>query len=68
MKCEMNGLKMIRTYQCMFYHFVSVTAKTPEKMIAAQKFEQDCQAYCKYKWGSLAKHNPQNNSKLLKDN
>jgi glycosyltransferase involved in cell wall biosynthesis len=68
MKCEMNGLKMIRTYQCMFYHFVSVTAKTPEKMIAAQKFEQDCHAYFKYKWGSLAKHNPQNNSKLLKDN
>lgn len=66
MKCEMNGLKMMRTYQCLFYHFVSVTAKTPDKIVASQKFEQDCHAYFKHKWGQLAQHNPQNNSKLLR--
>jgi glycosyltransferase involved in cell wall biosynthesis len=67
MKCELNGLKMIRTYQCMFYHFVSVTAKTPEKLVSAREAENQCHLYFKYKWGSLATHNPQNNSKLLRN-
>lgn len=67
MKCEMNGLKMLRTYQCMFYHFVSVTHKTPEKIAKSQEDEKQCHLYFKYKWGQLAQHNPVNNSKLIKD-
>ena len=66
MKCEMNGLKMLRTYQCMFYHFVSVTHKTPEKIAKSQEDEKQCHFYFKYKWGQLAQHNPINNSKLLR--
>ena len=27
--------------------------------------EQQCHEYFKYKWGQFAKHNPNNNSKLL---
>jgi glycosyltransferase involved in cell wall biosynthesis len=67
MKCEMNGLKMLRTYQCMFYHFVSVTHKTPEKIAKSQEDEKQCHLYFKYKWGQLAQHNPINNSKLLRN-
>lgn len=67
MKCELNGLKMLRTYQCMFYHFVSVTAKTPEKLMAAQEAEKRCHLYFRYKWGYLPYHNPKNNSKLLRN-
>ena len=65
MKCEMNGMKMLRTYQLHFYHFVSVTAKTPEKIAKAQRYEQNCHLFFKQKWGQPAQHNPTSNSKLL---
>jgi len=65
MKCEMSGMRMIRTYNCHFYHFVSVGTRTPEKQLESQIKEQLCHEYFKYKWGSYAKHNPLNNSKLL---
>jgi hypothetical protein len=56
----------MRTYQCYFYHFVSITAKSPEKIQQSQIYEQNCHLYFKYKWGQLAQHNPENNSKLLR--
>lgn len=65
MKCEMSGMKMLRTYNCHFYHFVSVGTRTPEKQLESQVKEQLCHEYFKYKWGTYAKHNPINNSKLL---
>jgi glycosyltransferase involved in cell wall biosynthesis len=65
MKCEMNGMKMLRTYNCHFYHFVSVTAKSPEQIENSKQYELNCHEYFKYKWGIYAQHNPQNNSKLL---
>jgi glycosyltransferase involved in cell wall biosynthesis len=65
MKCEMNGMKMLRTYNCHFYHFVSVATKTPERIEESRIKEQQCHEYFRYKWGSYAKHNPVNNSKLL---
>lgn len=61
MKCEMIGLKMMRTYSCHFYHFGSISTQSPEKA----QIEQDCHIYFNYKWGKPASHNPQNNSKLL---
>ena len=48
-----------------FYHFVSVTAKTPEKIAKAQVYEQNCHLFFKQKWGQIAQHNPTSNSKLL---
>jgi len=66
LKCEMSGMKMIRTYSCYFYHFVSVgTEATPEEKQSKAIKEQACHEYFKYKWGQYAKHNPINNSKLL---
>jgi glycosyltransferase involved in cell wall biosynthesis len=65
MKCEMNGIKMLRTYNCHFYHFVSLGTKTPERIADSQIKEQECHEYFYYKWGTYAKHNPENNSKLI---
>jgi GT2 family glycosyltransferase len=65
MKCEMNGMKMLRAYNSNFYHFVSVTAKSEEQKSTSREYEAQCHEYFKYKWGQYAKHNPINNSKLL---
>jgi glycosyltransferase involved in cell wall biosynthesis len=65
MKCEMAGMKMLRTYNCHFYHFVSLGTKTPERIADSQIKEQACHEYFHYKWGTYAKHNPINNSKLI---
>jgi len=65
MKCEMSGMKMIRTYNCHFYHFVSIGTRTPEKTAQNQLIEMECHDYFSYKWGQNAKHNPINNSKLI---
>jgi glycosyltransferase involved in cell wall biosynthesis len=65
MKCEMNGMKMLRTYNCYFYHFVSLSTKNPVQIANSQIKEQECHEYFYYKWGTYAKHNPINNSKLI---
>ena len=65
MKCDLVGLKMIRTYKSHFYHFVSLTAKTPDQLEISQQYERNCHEYAKYKWGSYIKHNPQNNIKYI---
>ena len=66
LKCELTGLKMLRTYHCHFYHFVSVgTEATSEEKQRKAERERECHEYFKYKWGQYAKHNPVNNSKLI---
>jgi hypothetical protein len=66
LKCELSGMKMLRTYNCHFYHFVSIgTESTPEEKQSKAIKEAACHEYFKYKWGQFAKHNPINNSKLL---
>lgn len=65
MKCQMNGLKMLRLYNCNFYHFVSLSAKTPEQLEISKQYEINCHEYAKYKWGTYIKHNHKNNLKYL---
>lgn len=67
LKCELANLKMLRTYHCHFYHFVSIGTEltSEEKQNKAIK-EQACHEYFKYKWGQYAQHNPETNSKLIK--
>jgi glycosyltransferase involved in cell wall biosynthesis len=66
LKCELSGMKMLRTYGCHFYHFVSLsTEATPEEKQSKLIKLKSCHTYFKYKWGQQAKHNPLNNSKLL---
>ena len=67
LKCELSGMKMIRTYSCHFYHFVSVgTESTPTEKQVKQQREYSCHVYFQYKWGQPAQHNPVNNSKMLR--
>jgi glycosyltransferase involved in cell wall biosynthesis len=49
MKCEMNRIDMLRVYNCHFYHFVSLSAKTPENIADSQLKEQLCHEYFRYK-------------------
>lgn len=61
MKCQMNGMRMIRTYNCHFYHFGSLATASPEK----QQLEQQCHDFAVYKWGTQIKHSPDSNLKYL---
>lgn len=66
LKCQLSGMKMLRTYNCHFYHFVSLsTNKTPEQQLKRQQDEQFGHEYAKYKWGHHIKHNPTTNLKYL---
>lgn len=65
LKCQLNGFKMIRTKKNHFYHFVSLSAKTPEQQIERQKQEIEAHNLAKYIWGDYIKHNPETNLKYL---
>jgi glycosyltransferase involved in cell wall biosynthesis len=61
LKCQLSGLKMLRTYNCHFYHFASVSINGEKR----QKAEIEGHEYAKYKWGTYIKHDPQTNLKFL---
>ena len=56
---------MIRTYNCHFYYFVSLTTASPEKKEQRKQSGQNGYEYAKYKWGSYIKHNKENNIKFI---
>ena len=61
LKCQLSGLKMLRTYNSHFYHFASVSVNGDRRKNA----EVQGHEYAKYKWGCYIKHNPSNNLKFL---
>jgi glycosyltransferase involved in cell wall biosynthesis len=61
LKCKLSGMKMLRTWECHFYHFASVSVNGEKRRQA----EMNGHEYAKYKWGSYIKHNPLDNSKYL---
>ena len=61
LKCQLSGLKMLRTYNSHFYHFASVSVNGEKRRNA----EVQGHEYVKYKWGCYIKHNPTNNLKFL---
>jgi GT2 family glycosyltransferase len=61
LKCQLSGLKMLRTYECHFYHFASISVNGDKRKQA----EQNGHEYARYKWGNYIKHNPYNNLKYL---
>lgn len=61
LKCQLMGLTMMRTYNCHFYHFASVSVNGEKRA----KAEMNGHEYARYKWGEYIKHNPQNNLKYL---
>jgi GT2 family glycosyltransferase len=66
LKCKLSGMKMIRTYNIHFYHFVSIgTESTPEEKLIKHHKEIECHQFAQYKWGASIKHNPLTNEKYL---
>jgi len=61
LKCQLSGMNMLRTYECHFYHFASVSVNGEKRRQA----EIQGHEYAKYKWGSYIQHNPTNNLKFL---
>jgi glycosyltransferase involved in cell wall biosynthesis len=61
LKCQLAGMKMLRTYECHFYHFASISVNGEKRRQA----EMNGHEYAKYKWGSYIKHNPENNLKYI---
>lgn len=61
LKCQLSGLKMLRIYNCHFYHFTSVSVNGEKR----QQAERNGHEYVKYKWGSYIQHNPLNNLKFI---
>ena len=61
LKCRLSGMKMLRTYNCHFYHFASISVNGEKRRQA----EMNGHEYAKYKWGNYIKHNPLDNSKYL---
>jgi GT2 family glycosyltransferase len=61
LKCQLSGLKMIRTWNCHFYHFASVSTNGEKR----QQAEQAGHEYAKYKWGNYIQHNPETNLKYI---
>lgn len=65
LKCNLNGFKMMRTYACNFYHFVSLSTPTPETKLKRNQLEQEGHNYAQYKWSSPIIHNPKTNLKTI---
>lgn len=65
MKLSMVGLRMKRTYDGHFYHFVSVSDATDMSKNKKIKLENACFEYFRYKWGNYPRHNQVNNVKYL---
>jgi GT2 family glycosyltransferase len=61
LKCQLSGLKMLRTYNCHFYHFASVSVNGEKR----QQAEYNGHRYAKYKWGDYIKHDENNNLKYI---
>ena len=61
LKCALSNLKMIRTYNCHFYHFASISTNGEKRQQAEQKGHE----YAKYKWGSYIYSHPETNLKFI---
>ena len=61
LKCAISNLKMIRTYNCHFYHFASISTNGEKRQQAEQKGHE----YAKYKWGSHIYSHPETNLKFI---
>jgi glycosyltransferase involved in cell wall biosynthesis len=66
LKCQLVGLKMVRTYECTFYHFESLSTRPdPEKSKQRDILQIQASEYFKYKWGGHIFHDPKTNLKYI---
>ena len=61
LKCQLSGLKMLRTYKVHFYHFASFSVNGEKR----QQAERNGHEYAKYKWGNYIQHNTNTNLKTI---
>lgn len=61
LKCQLMGLTMMRTYNCHFYHFASMSVNGEKRRQAEIRGHE----YAAYKWGSYIKSYPHNNLKYI---
>jgi GT2 family glycosyltransferase len=61
LKCQLSGMKMLRTYECHFYHFASISVNGEKRAQA----EMNGHEYAKYKWGNHIKHSTSSNLKYI---
>ena len=61
LKCAISDLKMIRTYNCHFYHFASISTNGEKRQQAERKGHE----YAKYKWSSYIYSHPETNLKFI---
>ena len=61
LKCSVSNLKMIRTWNCHFYHFASISTNGEKRQQAEQKGHE----YAKYKWSSYIYSHPETNLKFI---
>ena len=61
LKCHISGLKMVRTWNCHFYHFAQISTNGEKR----QQAEQEGHIYAKYKWGSYIYSHPETNCKFI---
>ena len=61
LKCKLNGMRMLRTYNCHFYHFASISTNGEKRQQAEQKGHE----YAKYKWDSHIYSHPETNLKFI---
>lgn len=65
LKCKLSGLRMVRNWNLHFYHFVSLSTATPEKIQQRKDSEIAGHQYAKYKWGGYLGNNREDNSKFI---
>jgi glycosyltransferase involved in cell wall biosynthesis len=61
LKCAISNLKMIRAYDCHFYHFALISTNGEKRQQAEQKGHE----YAKYKWNSNIYSHPETNLKFI---
>ena len=61
LKCSISGLKMIRIWNCHFYHFASISTNGAKR----EQAEKLGHEYARYKWGKYIQHDPKTNLKYI---
>ena len=61
LKCQLSGLKMLRTWNCHFYHCASISTNGAKR----EQAEKLGHEYARYKWGKYIQHDPKTNLKYI---
>lgn len=67
-RCELNGLKCIRSHEIIFYHFAgAATKRNPEQATKHAEGEMASMEYFKWKWGQYPRRDANNSILHMKN-